>query len=536
MRAIVLTLSGLLMLQPAAVPDLLLFNARVFTGGAAQPWAEALAITGDRITAVGSTEVVRKQAGPSTRQIDAAGRLIIPGINDAHVHVGAGPPATMLEGPHAITADPTLDVVLERLKAAVAKAPKGGWIRGEVGSTVLDDPRSTRILLDAIAPDHPVELSAWTGHGTLLNSRAMRDLGIRESEPDPPGGFFVRLGSANAITGMAHEYAGYRIARQISMMATYDTRVAAVRAFGQEALALGITSVQIMSTSMPIAEAAKVAVAAAVPIRIRLIDFPVSGMRSWQAPTSRTTIEGPLVVVSGTKFIFDGTPIERLTLLRAPYSDRSTTRGRSNFSSEDLRGFLKSSIDANEQPMLHAVGDGAIDLVLDALERTGAEKWQPLRPRIEHGDMLEPAHFARAQRFGTVLIQNPSHLMLADLGRQRLGDRLSRTSLLKSTIAANIPVAFGSDGPLNPYLNLMFATLNANNPSEAITREQGIRAYTSGSAFAEMQETQKGTIAPGMLADLALLSQDVFSVSTDALPGTVSVMTIVGGRVVFERK
>ncbi len=223
-------------------------------------------------------------------------------------------------------------------------------------------------------------------------------------------------------------------------------------------------------------------------------------------------------------------------LLRAPYSDRSTTRGRSNFSSEDLRGFLKASLDANEQPMLHAVGDGAIDLVLDALERTGAEKWQPLRPRIEHGDMLEPAHFARAQRFGAVLIQNPSHLMLADLGRQRLGDRLARTSLLKSTIAANVPVAFGSDGPLNPYLNLMFATLNANNPSEAITREQAIRAYTSGSAFAEMQETQKGTIAPGMLADLAMLSQDVFSVSTDALPGTVSVMTIVGGRVVFERK
>jgi predicted amidohydrolase YtcJ len=120
--------------------------------------------------------------------------------------------------------------------------------------------------------------------------------------------------------------------------------------------------------------------------------------------------------------------------------------------------------------------------------------------------------------------------------RQRLDERVARLSMMKSTIAAGIPVALGSDGPLNPYLNLMFATIDANNPPEAMTREQAVRAYTSGSAFAELQETQKGSIAPGMLADLAMLSQDIFAVPVDALPATVSLLTVVGGRVVHERK
>jgi predicted amidohydrolase YtcJ len=536
MRSIAQAVIALLLLQPASAPDIVIFNARVFTGVGGQPWAEAIAIAGDRIAMVGSTDAVKKLSGASTRQIDAAGRLVIPGINDAHLHIAARPPATTLEGPPEIAADPTLDMVLVRLKSAVAKAPPGGWIVGEIGATVLDDPRATRILLDTIAANNPVALSAWTGHGTLLNSRALEELGIRDDEPDPPGGFFVRLGTANAITGLAHEYAGYGISRLRSLKAQHDAHVAALRSMSERALSLGITSVQIMWISLAIAQAAQTAIAAAIPLRVRLIDFPLSGMRSWHSPASRTTAGGPMVLVSGTKFIVDGTPVERLMLLRAPYADRSTTRGQSNFSAGDLTAFLKAALAAGEQPMLHAVGDGAIDMVLDALERTGAEKWQPLRPRLEHGDMLEPGHFARTKRFGVVLVQNPSHLMLPELVQQRLGDRVARTSLLKSTLAADIPVALGSDGPINPYLNLMFATINTNNPPEAMTREQAVRAYTSGSAFAEMEESRKGTIATGMLADVAMLSQDIFTVPPDALPSTVSLMTIIGGKVVYERR
>jgi len=225
MRSIVPAVLVLLILQPAHVPDLVIVNARVFTGVAAQPWAEAIAITGDRIAAVGSSNDVGKLSATSTRRIDAARRLVIPGINDAHLHLGAHPPSTRLEGPPTIAPDPTLDSVLDRLKAAVARSPAGGWIAGEVGATVLDDPRATRILLDTVAPNHPVALRAWTGHGTLLNSRALEELGIREDESDPPGGYFARLGTSNTITGLAHEYADYAISRMLSMKVPQERQV-----------------------------------------------------------------------------------------------------------------------------------------------------------------------------------------------------------------------------------------------------------------------------------------------------------------------
>ena len=186
--------------------------------------------------------------------------------------------------------------------------------------------------------------------------------------------------------------------------------------------------------------------------------------------------------------------------------------------------------------MFHAVGDQAIDDVLAALESSGGEAWQRLRPRIEHGDMLEPAHFERAKRLGVTLVQNPSHFMNPASVAPRLGPRTARLATMKDIIAADVPVALGSDGPINPYLNVMFASINANNPAQAMTREQAVSAYTLGSAWAELMETQKGTLSPGMLADLAILSQDIFTAPPDALPGTVSVLTLVGGRVVHEQK
>jgi predicted amidohydrolase YtcJ len=271
-----------------------------------------------------------------------------------------------------------------------------------------------------------------------------------------------------------------------------------------------------------------------MPIRVRLIDFPMTSMPAWKNPASRRT-DG-LLTVSGTKWIIDGTPIERLMFLRDPYSDSPSLRGRLNFPEEDLRLFLQRSLAAGEQPMFHAVGDAAIDTVLAALESTGGEKWAPLRPRLEHGDMLEPAHFDRARRLGIVLVQNPAHFMTAPLLKLRLGERIARTAVVKSTIGAGVPFALGSDGPMNPYLNMMFAAINPTNQREALSIEQALAAYTRGSAFAEFAEGQKGTLAPGMLADLAMLSQDIFKVPPPELPKTTSLLTIVDGRIVHERK
>ena len=531
-----LALPALAFVQPAGptAPTVAVVNARVFTGVPAAPWAEALTIVGERIGVVGTNVSVRALAGSATRVIDARGRLVVPGINDAHVHLGTQPPGTSLEGPPAVEQDPSLEEILTRLKAAVGKAPAGGWIYGEIGGRVLDDPKATRTTIDEVAADHPVMLFSWTGHGTLFNTAALRLLKVRDDEPDPPGGFFVRAPGTRTITGLAHEYAEYTLRQRVSSMPDEPAQTKALSDYAAAAVGFGITSAQVMATNRPVADLARSAVAADLPIRVRVIDFPMTGMSGWRQPASAAVQGSPRVRVSGTKWILDGTPIERLMLLREPYSDRPSTRGRRNFAPGEVSGFLKHALVAREQPLFHAAGDGAIDMVLSALQGSGGALWQPLRPRIEHGDMLEAWQFDRVKQLGVTIVQNPSHFMLPGLMAARVGTRTARSSMMRSMIAEGVPVALGSDGPMNPYLNVMFASINANNPTQAMTREQAVSAYTLGSARAELLENQKGTLSPGMLADLAILSQDIFKVPADALPATRSVLTIVGGKVVHE--
>ena len=525
--------------------DLLIVNARVYTGVQATPWAEAIAIGGDRIMRVGSNAELKSLK--ATRVVDAQGRLVIPGINDAHTHPSAYPPHTLVQGPPAMTSDPSWPEVLERVKVAVAKAPAGGWVLGEIGGKVLEDPLATRAPLDAISGDRPVVLQAWHGHGAIFNTAALRTLKVADAEPDPPGGFFGRMPDGKTLTGLAHEYANYLLSRRLSMLAGEDATVAVYQGFGKEAVSFGITSVQAMMVTYPAREAGALFERAKLPIRVRVIDAPMDGPGALSACASSS----PMIQCSGVKYIVDGTPIERLMFLREPFTDAPGTRGRLNFDPKLL--LPPVVVSAGIQPMFHAVGDAAIDTLLAVLERgswiemtervggkgptTTRLVHRPLpRPRLEHGDMMEPGHFERAKALGVVLVQNPSHFMVAPVMQARLGERMSRVAMVKSVIREGIPFAIGSDGPLNPFLNIMFATMNPANPAEALTVEEALVAYTHGSAYAEMMETEKGTLAPGMLADLAILSQDIFKVPTAELPKTASVLTIVGGRVVHEVK
>jgi predicted amidohydrolase YtcJ len=520
--------------QVAPTPDIVIINARVFTGETAAPWAEAVSITGARIARVGPTAEVRATAGAATRVIDANGRLLIPGINDAHAHPGAEPDGVSLEGPPAVQHDPSLDELIARIRTAMGKAAPGQWIFGEIGAAVLEDPRATRITLDPLTDGHPLLLVAWTGHGTIANTAALRVLGINEDDPDPPAGFYARQADGRTLTGLAHEYADYRMRRRLSMIPNRDEQVRAFATHAREAAAFGITSVQAMMTAYPTDATAELLGSADLAVRMRLIDFPLTAMPAWREPVSRRIkTKSPMVTVSGTKWILDGTPIERGMLLFSDYSDKPGAEGFRNFSDSDLRGFLRLALAAHEQPMLHAVGDGAIGGVLDALEATGGDAWKPLRPRIEHGDMLQAQDFARAARMGVTIVQNPAHFMIPEVFTARIGpQRTARTTQVKNMIEAGVPFAIGSDGPMNPFLNIMFATINANNPSQALTVEQALRAYTSGSAAAEFAERDKGMLKGGMLADMALLSQDIFKIPPPELPRTVSVLTIVNGKVV----
>jgi predicted amidohydrolase YtcJ len=190
---------------------------------------------------------------------------------------------------------------------------------------------------------------------------------------------------------------------------------------------------------------------------------------------------------------------------------------------------MKEAFDSKEQTLLHVAGDRTAAAVFDAMRAVGpAEEWRKKRVRFEHGDGLHPDLIALAKEFGVVVVVNPAHIVARSLYPK--GPYMPVKSLLK----AGVPVAIGSDGPMNPGLNLLLVTTMPGNAAEGITREEAVDAYTRGSAFAELAENEKGTIAAGKLADLAVLSQDIFRVPLDELPDTKSVLTIVDGKVAFD--
>jgi hypothetical protein len=288
---------------------------------------------------------------------------------------------------------------------------------------------------------------------------------------------------------------------------------------------------------MPIERFAKLLVRADLPIRVRAIAFspttPSGRDLSEIRELGRLQFPGSKVTISGIKWIVDGTPIERGAALRDDYADRPGWRGRLNFPASDIAAMLDESLEFNQQLLLHCVGDKTADVIFSAMEAADGGKvdWKSKRPRIEHGEGVVDDLMSRARALGVIVVQNPSHFAFAELFRQRWRSPMGP---LRSLLEAGIPLALGSDGPMNPFLNIMFATTDPSNPAEAITREQAVRAYTAGSAFAEFAETQKGAISEGQLADIAVLSQDVFTVPVPELPKTQSVLTLVGGKVVYD--
>jgi hypothetical protein len=516
--------------SPAAA--LVLHGGKVFTADDAKPWAEGIAIAGDRILAVGADAEVLALATDATERIGLGGRVVVPGFNDAHVHPAAPLPSHDLGLPF----DPPVAQVLDAIRSGAAATPAGTWLEGTIGGAVFDDPSARRAALDRVAPEHPVLLYGWTGHGRLLNSAALRALELDRARPAGFAGW-IEQDAAGAPTGLFHGYEGFRIAAARTRPASDDESVAAFEAFAREALSYGITSVQQMAMPYSIERSVAVLARAEVPLRWRLIEFPLEGLEAF-APTPAAPLP-PNVTISGVKWISDGTPEERWMAMREPFADRPDWSGQPYLDQENLRAAVAATLARHEQLIVHAVGDRAVESVFAAMEAAQpAERWPELRPRIEHGDGLRRDLYARAAALGVTVVQNPSHFTIADLVERRLGrDAPVRAEFqpFRSLAAANIPIAIGSDGPLNPFLNIMFAVRHPINPAEALTVEQAVAAYTAGSARAELREQEKGMIRAGMLADLAVLSQDIFTIAPDALPATASDLTVIGGRVVYRR-
>lgn len=517
---------------------MVLTNGKIFTADESLPYAEALAIRGDKIIAVGKTATIQKLAGPKTKKIDLGGKTVIPGINDAHDHIGHLIPfGRFIAFTDPMLPGPSFQQVLDSLRVAVAQVPKGTLIQGNLGLQIIEDSSARRAALDKAAPDHPVILYAPWGHGTLLNTAAMRHLGIGDTAPDPLGGRYEREWGTQRLTGFFSEYAEFDVKRKWYSGLPNNVLVKGFQQYADDAVRMGITTVQNMATSLELDKMVSVIKEAALPLRIRIIRFPgTSPQRREIAAWSKTYPAAPRYEVSGMKWILDATPLERGALMRTAYSDKPGWKGELNFPLDTIRSIVAEGLKSREQLLLHMVGDETPNLVLDEMEKAAnAERWRGKRVRIEHADGLLPDQYERAKRLGIVAVVNPSHFMFAEVNHMRIGgERVKTYQPFKSFIEAGIPVAIGSDGPNNPFLNIMFAAMHPTNPAEAVSREAAVIAYTRGSAYAEFKEKEKGVLKKGMLADLAVLSQDIFTVPLEQVPATGSVLTIIGGRVVFD--
>ena len=517
--------------------DTVLLNGKIFTGVASQPYVEAVAIRGERIIATGDIKTVQELAGPNTISIDLHGGTAIPGINDAHHHFQLGPPEVDVD---LQTPDPTWQQVKDGIAAAIAKNPPNSLIAVTIGFHVFGDPSIDRDALDKIAPSNPVALGTFTGHAMILNSAALRFYKISDTQPDPLGGRYERDASGR-LTGTVREYALMNMSRAAADRIPDSEAIVQLRQQLEDEARYGVTTIQELSIVMPPSRVVSLLKALPTQIRVRVVRMPGT------TPAGRDVAEGKrmpahptsLITVSGSKWLADGVELEGTLTPRGawklpaqPPFDSLMADLPLEFPEKEYRAMLQESIDDNDQLLLHVSGNKSVATVLDTIDATGGKDvWNGRRLCFEHGDGIFPDQFARIKQDGIIVVQNPIHLApIVPPGVVAF----QKSQALKSLLEAGIPLALGSDASVNPYLDIMFATNPGNRPSEGITREQAVIAYTRTSAYAEFEEKQKGTLEPGKLADIAVLSQDIFTIPAPELPKTVSVLTMVGGKVVYK--
>lgn len=517
----------------AQAPDLILFNGKIFTAHPAQRFVQAIAIRSGKVFAIGSNAAVQKLAGHHTEMLDLGGRTVVPGFNDAHYHH-----SPFLKGYTISYADDGSDPSWQQLKdsilTAVKQQPAGTFLYATMGIAVGTDSSINRFVLDALAPQHPLVLHAMWGHVTYFNTAAMKALGIREEEPDIKGGIFERIQGTKRVNGRAFEHACNWIAARLpTTAALFD---ASLQAMGREALYFGVTSIQNMCTGASLSNYIDALHRTPLPIRFRLIrwgEVNADGSLALSLKSTAADVRDlPLASVSGTKWMLEGTPIERLAAQTVSYKDQPGWKGKMDYSEGEVRSMLNELRTRKDQPMFHVVGEKTTGFLLSELQKNSNE-WMGRRVRFEHGDALLPPMYAPAKKLGVVIVQNPSHFTLAGLLHQRFTGDMEKYSMpLKSLVRQGIPVALGSDGPLNPFLNIMFACLHPFHPGEALTVEEAVIAYTKTAAYAEFADN-KGTLMPGKLADLVVLSNDIFTMPLQQLPATHSVLTIVNGKIAY---
>jgi len=525
--------------------DQVIINAKIHTGDDRQPAVRALAVSGALIVAIGGDADILRLAGASTRIIDAGGRLVVPGFNDAHVHLIRG--AEELVG---VDLRPARDEreLARLLGERAATLPTGCWIRGGYWDHEIWPSRAlpTREQIDAATPAHPVFVERLDGHMALANSLALQLAGVSDSTEAPPGGTIVRDDRGRA-TGMLKDNAMALVTRAIPRDES-DDLLAKARAALKHAASLGVTTIQDMT-----AGAAELAAYQVLRERgeltARIYAMQMCEPSGLIAAGVRTGFGDDWLRIGGLKLFADGSMGSGTAAFFEPYTDDPGTCGLLIHTPDMLEHAVLAADAAGFQPIVHAIGDRANRLVLDVFEKLSTVRGRrDRRARVEHAQVVRREDLARFAPLGVIASLQPSHC-IDDMrwAAKRIGEeRCAFAYNVRSFIDAGVQVAFGTDWfvePLNPMLGLYAAVTRQFPdgtpkggwyPEEKVTIEQALACYTRGSAYAERAEDRKGTLTPGKLADVVVLSDDLLTIPPRAILDARPLLTMVGGRVVHE--
>ena len=553
--------------SPAQAPaDLILTDARIETMDPAQEWASAVAIRGESIAAVSyaaapaqalDDPVIKPLVGPQTRVLDLRQQFVMPGFNDAHVHIGQ---SALVKLTVSFIGVRSLAQFQQRIRESLQNHQPGEWITGfGWDQTLWPDKRDpTREDLDTLSTQNPMIFTRVDGHVAVANSLALKAAGITKDTPDPPGGRIRRDPTTGEPTGFLEEDAATGLVYSKIPPPTIEQRRYGIELVLANAARGGVTSLQDCSVLKLSTDTSfspdnflvyqQLRKEGKLTARItEWLDFtlPLAKLEELRNEWGSTD---PWLKTGALKAFLDGSLGSRTAAMLAPYSDAPGTSGILRMDPEKLKAMAIERDRAGFQLAFHAIGDRANRVALDTFAALAeANGPRDRRDRVEHAQVVAPGDFARFAKLDVIASMQPSHLLDDERwAGDRLGPERSRGAYAWRTMEQNgVHLAFGTDHPVQPLnpLRGIYACVTRQlvqggpswEPQEALPIKNCLRAYTVGSAYAEFEEKIKGTIAPGMLADLVVYPVDLNKVPPRELLEIPVKMTIVGGRIVYQQ-
>ena len=553
---------------PLPKADALFLHGNIYTGVTGTSSfheverVQAMAIKGDRILAVGKDEDIEKYKGQATTVVDLQGHFVVPGFNDAHLHLtDAGFKRLTVD----LTGVQSEQDFRERLRNRMETAEPGEWITGSGWDETLWPTKElpTRLDIDEVTSDHPVYLERIDGHVAVANTLALKMAHVSLASKDPEGGEIGRdiNGQPN---GVLRETAR-ELVTSIIPPPVPEQRRKAVEAALQDIARSGITSVQDYSEGgdadanwqdFKLFEQLEKEGKLTVRISEWLpFDLPVQVLIERRESHERSD---PMLHTGMLKAFMDGSLGSHTAAMLEPYADDPKNSGLPRYQQEKLNEMAAERVNAGFQLGFHAIGDKGVEMALNAFDAAGksarakhakaSDGTADYRLRVEHAQVTNPLEVARFRELNVIASMQPNHL-LTDMrwAEARLGPRRAAHSYAWAEFATHgVRLAFGTDYPVEPVTPFrgIYAAVTRKSedgrqeyyPQERLTIEQAIAAYTSGSAYSEFAEKEKGKLAPGMLADFAVLDRDLTAVAPEKILGTRVLRTVVGGKTVYEAK